>query len=111
MGADSSDIYRSLEQRVDNVMILGRVLKTEPKSKQKTGTGIRGFGGAAECVGVQRSFHGRCSGVNDNEQSLTNTSRSYWISLCMQSVFGRKLCGNDCKSGLHTKRAFSPCWN
>ena len=45
MGADSSDIYRSLEQRIDNVMILGEVLKTEPKSKQKTGTGNRGLGG------------------------------------------------------------------
>ena len=45
MGADSSDIYRSLEQRIDNVMILGGVLKTEPKSKQKTGTGNRGLGG------------------------------------------------------------------
>ena len=50
MGADSSDIYRSLEQRIDNVVILGGVLKTEPKSKQKTGTGNRGLGGTA-CVG------------------------------------------------------------
>ena len=46
MGADSSDIYRSLEQRIDNVMILGGVLKTEPKSKQKTGTGNRALGGS-----------------------------------------------------------------
>ena len=40
-GAESSDIYRSLEQQIDNVMILGGVLKTEPNSKQKTGTGNR----------------------------------------------------------------------
>ena len=55
MGADSSDINRSLEQRIDNVMILGGVLKTEPKSKQKTGTGNRGLGSARGSCRVDRN--------------------------------------------------------
>ena len=55
MGADSSDINRSLEQRIDNVMILGGVLKTEPKSKQKTRTGNRGLGGARGSCCVDRN--------------------------------------------------------
>ena len=61
MGADSSDIYRSLEQRIDNVLILGGVLKTEPKSKQKTGTGNRGLGGSCGKCHGQHILAPRCN--------------------------------------------------
>ena len=82
MGADSSDIYRSLEQRIDNVMILGRVLKTEPKSKQKTGTGNKGLGGAsiwAHMMQLQEGCQGQLhSGV---ERSPTSCGgRCYVLS-------------------------------
>ena len=74
MGADSSDIYRSLEQRIDNVMILGRVLKTEPKSKQKTGTGNRGLGGARGSCRVDRNEVARAFKLRSNPRASSVTA-------------------------------------